>query len=226
MKPSVRKPQPDKLVLDDLAGLRKAFSQERARREAEQKQAEAAARRQAAEADVFRQAVGQVQPLRANERILAARPKPSPLPVQSLRDEQEALRSSLSDDFVPLNLLEADGALSFQRPGIGNDVLRKLRAGHWVVQAQIDLHGLRRDEAREALAIFLRNALRRGHRCLRVIHGKGLGSPGKEPVLKNKVRHWLTQKEEVIAFVEARAHDGGSGALIILLKPSASPLQN
>ena len=110
--------------------------------------------------------------------------------------------------------------MSFARDGIGADTLRKLRRGHWVIQAQLDLHGLRRDEAREALAEFLRQAIRRGLRCVRVIHGKGLGSVNKEPVLKGRVRNWLAQKQEVLAFCQARAADGGSGALVVLLKAS------
>jgi DNA-nicking Smr family endonuclease len=124
----------------------------------------------------------------------------------------------LSDDFSPETLMESDEALSFARNGIGPDTLRKLRRGHWVIQSQIDLHGMRSDEAREALGEYLRNVAKRGLRCVRVIHGKGLGSPNKEPVLKSKVRNWLAQKEEVIAFCQARAADGGAGALVVLLK--------
>ena len=96
--------------------------------------------------------------------------------------------------------------------------MRKLRRGHWVIQGQLDLHGMRREEARDALGEFLRNAMKRGMRCVRIIHGKGLGSVNKEPVLKNKVRNWLVQKEEVIAFCQARASDGGAGALVVLLR--------
>ena len=94
-----------------------------------------------------------------------------------------------------------------------------LRRGVWAIQAQLDLHGLRRDEARERLAGFLRESGRAGLRCVRVIHGKGNGSPGREPVLKGKVRSWLVQKSEVIAFAQARAQDGGHGALLVLLRP-------
>jgi DNA-nicking Smr family endonuclease len=90
------------------------------------------------------------------------------------------------------------------------------------VQAQLDLHGLRRDEARERLSAFLHDARRDGLRCLRVIHGKGNGSPGREPVLKAKVRSWLVQRDAVIAFAQARAAEGGAGALIVLLA-SARP---
>ena len=102
---------------------------------------------------------------------------------------------------------------------VGLDVTRKLRKGHWSIQREIDLHGLRREEAREALAAFLRDSHRQGLRCIRVVHGKGLGSPGKTPVLKGKVQSWLVQKNEVLAFVQARGDEGGAGALVVLLKP-------
>jgi DNA-nicking Smr family endonuclease len=90
------------------------------------------------------------------------------------------------------------------------------------VQAHCDLHGLRRDEAREQLALFLRDSLRTGLRCVRVVHGKGHGSPGRTPILKGKVRHWLMQKTEVLAFTQARAIDGGNGALLVLLQPAGA----
>ena len=95
---------------------------------------------------------------------------------------------AISDDFDAESLLDTDDALSFRRRGIGIDVVRKLRRGVWVLQGEIDLHGLRRDEARERLADFLREAARSGKRCVRVVHGKGHGSPGSEPVLKAKVQ--------------------------------------
>lgn len=96
---------------------------------------------------------------------------------------------------------------------------RKLRLGHWAIQRQLDLHGLRSDEARAALTLFVRQAQLHGIRCVRVVHGKGLGSPGKEPVLKRKVLAWLVQKSEVLAFVQARPAEGGACALVVLLQP-------
>ena len=170
------------------------------------------------EANLFRQSVGQVAPMTPSDKKLWQAPRPDPIARQHLADEQAALAESLSDGFSIESLLDTDAELSFARSGIGPDTLRKLRRGHWVIQSQLDLHGLRTDEAREALAEFLRAVNRRGLRCVRVIHGKGLGSINKEPVLKNKVRNWLTQKEEVIAFCQARPSDGGSGALVVLLK--------
>jgi DNA-nicking Smr family endonuclease len=128
------------------------------------------------------------------------------------------LRESLSDLFEVDALMEDDPALSYAREGVGPDVVRKMRKGHWPIQDDLDLHGLRRDDAREHIGQFLRQAVQRRLRCVRVIHGKGLGSKSREPVLKSMVHSWLVQKDEVIAFCEARPSDGGDGALLVLLK--------
>ncbi len=170
------------------------------------------------EADIFRRSIGEVAPLKPAGKHAIDAPRPLPIARHHLADEQAALRESLSDEFTVESLLDTDEALSYARNGIGPDIVRKLRRGNWVIQSQLDLHGLRTDEAREALGEFLRSAVKRGVRCVRVIHGKGLGSVNKEPVLKGKVRNWLVQKDEVLAFCQARAADGGAGALIVLLK--------
>jgi DNA-nicking Smr family endonuclease len=187
-------------------------AQEAARAEAE--------RRTHAERMLFVRAAGAVQPIRRHGRVDLAPDQPAPVPVQQQLDEQRVLQEALSDEFDATTLLDVDEALSFRRPGVGPDVTRKLRKGEWSIQGEIDLHGLRRDAAREALAAFIREAYRRGWRCVRVVHGKGLGSPGKTPVLKGKVQGWLVQKNEVLAFVQARGDEGGAGALVVLLKPS------
>ena len=145
-------------------------------------------------------------------------PPAAPLAFQQQRDDEAVLKASLSDEFDISTLLDVDDQLSFRRPGIGTDVTRKLRRGDWSIQGQVDLHGLRSDEARNALAQFVRDASRMGWRCVRVVHGKGLGSPGKMPVLKAKVQRWLVQKNEVQAFVQAPPVQGGAGALLVLLK--------
>jgi DNA-nicking Smr family endonuclease len=162
-----------------------------------------------------------VQKLRSHGRVHHAPDPVAPVAVQRQLDDQRVLKESISDEFDTTTLLEVDEALSFRRPGIGIDVARKLRRGEWTIQSEIDLHGLRTDDAREALASFLREAVRQGHRCVRVVHGKGLGSPGKTPVLKGKVHSWLVQKNEVLAFVQARGDEGGAGAVVVLLKPGA-----
>ena len=130
------------------------------------------------------------------------------------------MREALSDEFDAQTLLDTDEALSFRRPGIGTDVTRKLRRGEWSIQGQLDLHGLRREDAREALSLFIKDATKVGWRCVRVVHGKGLGSLGKTPVLKGRVQSWLIQKQEVLAFVQARPAQGGAGAVVVLLTQS------
>lgn len=189
-------------------------------------QEQAAAQRAAEEAaqqrerNLFVLSVGAVTPLRPSDRALVQGPRPEPLPLQRMLDEAEVLRSSLSDEFDPVTLLETDDQLAYCREGIGRGVVNKLRMGRWSVQGQVDLHGLTRDDAREVLAHFLTEAGKRGWRCVRVVHGKGLGSPGRQPVLKGKVRGWLVQRQEVLAFTQARGADGGAGALIVLLDSS------
>ncbi|CAG9179446.1 Smr/MutS family protein [Cupriavidus pampae] len=203
--------------LDNLSGLRDTLKADAERREAERVAAEAAAQRAREEADVFRTSIGNVSQLRDRNRINHPPQHPAPVPVQTQREDQAVLAASLSDEFDIENLLDTE-EMSFRRPGIGLDVVRKLRRGEWVPQDKIDLHGLRREEAREALAEFIRRSVRNGVRCVRVIHGKGNGSPDKLPVLKGKVRSWLVQKEEVIAFVQARETQGGAGAVMVLLR--------
>jgi len=206
--------------LQDLKKIQKKIAEDQARAAAEAAARQAAERRHQADQNLFARAVGVVQPLPDRRKVhLPVEPAP-PIPVQRQLDEQAVLREALSDEFDVTTLLETDETLSFRRPGIGTDVIRKLRRGDWTLQREIDLHGLRSDEAREALGAFIREAHKQGLRCVRVVHGKGLGSPGKTPVLKAKVQSWLIQKNQVLAFVQARPAEGGAGALVVLLQPS------
>jgi DNA-nicking Smr family endonuclease len=209
--------------LAGLGALREALKRDAQQRERQRVATVAAQREASADADLFRREIGAVAPLAVPPRASLPRNPPPPLPVQTRLDEEAVLHEAISDEFDPEVLLETDETLSYCRPGVSQEVVRKLRRGDWIVQAQIDLHGMRREEAREALAEFIRESVKRGLRCLRVIHGKGLGSIGKEPVLKGKVRAWLVQKSEVIAFCQARPHDGGAGAVVVLLQPGAAP---
>jgi DNA-nicking Smr family endonuclease len=158
-------------------------------------------------------------PLRTGVRHHRPAPAHPPVPVQSLLDERAALEESrhggLDDDDAAL---EAGDALAYVREGLSRQVLRRLRRGHWVVQDHLDLHGMNRTEAHDAVAAFLHAAVRRAHRCVRVVHGKGLGSKNREPVLKGKVKVWLARREEVLAFCQAPAAQGGSGAVLVLLR--------
>ncbi len=201
-----------------LNALRQRLARE-AQEAATRREAQAqAAARERIERDRFRLSVGAVTPQSQGERADLAPPAAAPEPRQRQQDEAQALASSLSDDFDVSSLLDTDAALSYRREGIGAEVPVRLRRGQWSIQRQLDLHGLRRDAARDALAAFIRQAARDGLRCVRVVHGKGNGSPGREPVLKDKVKRWLVQKDQVIAFTQASAADGGLGALLVLLR--------
>ncbi|SAL00448.1 Smr protein/MutS2 [Caballeronia pedi] len=209
--------------LAGLSSLKRALKADAEKREVQRVAAARAEREAVVDGDEFRRSIGAVEPLKTPPRTTVTRVPPPPVPLQSRRDEEAVLQEALSDEYDPESLLDIDETLSFHRPGISQEVVRKLRRGAWIVQAQLDLHGMRREEAREALAEFIRESVKRGLRCLRVIHGKGLGSIGREPVLKGKVRAWLVQKSEVIAFCQARPHDGGAGAVLVLLQPGGAP---
>ncbi|MBS0430381.1 MAG: Smr/MutS family protein [Proteobacteria bacterium] len=210
--------------LADLKQVQRALSETRAREEAQAAARAAADKQRQAEQNLFARAVGAdtgaMRPLRSKPVVHLAPTPPPPVAAQHQRDEAQALREALSDEFDVTTLLDADDQMSFRRPGVGTDVTRRLRAGDWSIQRELDLHGLRSDEAREALAAFVRTAHRQGVRCVRVVHGKGLGSPGKQPVLKTKAQRWLIQKKEVLAFVQAKPAEGGAGALVVLLAPA------
>ena len=167
--------------------------------------------------DEFRKALAGVQPLAEPRRKPLARPRPAAVPVQTRRDERAALVESLHGPFSVDDALDSGAELVYAREGLQRDVLRKLRRGHWVIEDQIDLHGMNRSQAAEAVAEFLRHCVQKRMRCVRIVHGKGLGSRNREPVLKAKLRKWLL-REEVLAYCQAPAAEGGSGALLVLLK--------
>lgn len=166
---------------------------------------------------LFLSAVADATPL-AHDRVVLEPDPPHPYPRQRYRDETAALQESLyGPPLLDLHLEGGDEA-AWLRPGLARSVLKDLRRGRWVVQAHLDLHGSNRDEARAQVLDFLNTAQLREQRCLRIVHGKGRGSPGREPVLKKLVQGWLAQREEVLAFCQARAAEGGAGALVLLLK--------
>ena len=208
------------LTLADLAALRDALEHEAAERVRREREAERLAAVAEREANLFRTTVGAIAPLKASPRAAHPKQLPEPIAHQRRRDEAAALAESISDDFDADAVLDTDEQLSWRRAGVGPDVLAKLRQGYWIVQSEVDLHGARVDGAREMVSDFLREAIRQRKRCVRIVHGKGHGSIGKQPVLKGKVKGWLMQKDEVLAFCQAREHDGGGGALIVLLRPS------
>jgi DNA-nicking Smr family endonuclease len=121
-------------------------------------------------------------------------------------------------DGTEITHLLSEGGTAFVRSDVAPDTARNLRRGQWRAGAELDLHGLRVEQARHAAISFLDECLEHGIRCVRIVHGKGYGSQGLEPVLKDKVRTWLVQKADVMAFSEAPEREGGSGALLVLLR--------
>jgi len=170
------------------------------------------------EAELFRAAVSDVVPLTGTARIEHVRLLPRPVPAQRLRDEREALNESLTGQVAWDAGMETGEELSYARNGVGAHTLSKLRRGHWATQDELDLHGLTVEQAHSALAEFLNRSIRRGLRCLRIIHGKGLRSKNREPVLKPKLGAWLIKRDEILAFCQARSADGGGGAVVVLLR--------
>ena len=218
------KPQPFKVgSLADLKQVKREIAAQAEHEAQAAAQRALEAKRTREQRSLFQAAVGVVQRLPAHGTANLKPAVPPPKPLRHQLDEAAALQEAISDAVDITTLLETDEHLSFRRPGVGPDVAQKLRKGQWSIQRQIDLHGLRSDDAREALGSFIREAHKQGIRCVRVVTGKGLGSPGKAPVLKDKVHRWLVQRAEVVAFVQAPPAQGGAGALVVLLQPLRIP---
>ena len=166
----------------------------------------------------FLDAMQDVVPLGRALRVEHPRARPAPIPLQRLRDEASALQESLRSNAHPDAGIATGEELIYLRAGVPRSVLKNLRRGHWVIREDLDLHGLTAPEARIVTASFLAQCVQRSVRCVRIVHGKGLRSRNREPVLKRKLGHWLMQRDEVLAFCEARPSDGGSGAVVVLLR--------
>jgi DNA-nicking Smr family endonuclease len=170
------------------------------------------------EDEELRRALAGVQPLPEPRRLHLRPAQPPPFPRQTQLDEQLALDESLNAPLSPEDALETGEELVFLREGLSRQVLRKLRRGHWVIQDDLDLHGMNRVEAARYVREFLRRCASRHLRCVRIVHGKGHGSRNREPILKGKLRNWLMQRDDVLAFCQAPAVHGGGGAVLVLLK--------
>ncbi len=169
------------------------------------------------EVELFRQAVGDIRPLRPVDARSDQRAKPpSPEPRQFLADEARVLDELLDEPTGPL-ASEVGEVLSYLREGHDPRLLRRLKSGTFAVQDEIDLHHLRQRDARRVLREFLAEAAELGHRCVRIIHGKGLRSP-EGPVLKALVDALLRQHGHVLAYASSRPQDGGTGATLVLLR--------
>jgi len=169
------------------------------------------------EARAFREAMRDVRRLQRGGKAQRAAPKPPAKARFTRADQLEVLRESLLPPPDAAALTTGD-ELSFRRPHISEAVLTKLRRGAYVVDSEIDLHGMTGAEAKAALRTFIAECVEQRLRCVRVVHGKGRRSGPRGPVLKNVVNHWLQRADDVLAFGSARAVDGGSGAIYVLLQ--------
>lgn len=165
---------------------------------------------------LFAQAVAGARKL-PQDRAAPFRPRLRPVPQQSLRDAQAVLVEMLTFRPDQIDVTTGDELL-FRRNGISKETVRRMKQGQIAIEGELDLHGLTVDQARLAFASFLNTAYQEQRRCVRIIHGKGLRSEARLPVLKGCVNGWLQQKNEVLAFCSARPEDGGTGAVYVLLK--------
>jgi DNA-nicking Smr family endonuclease len=166
--------------------------------------------------ELFRQSVGEVVPVK-QDRVPSPLSRPAPVPAKTHADEQAVMTALALGDFEPEELHSGD-TIQFKRPGVQERVFQKLRRGQFSIEAELDLHGMTLDAARQALAQFLATARGERQRCVRIIHGKGRGSPDGRPIIKIRLQGWLQQRNEVLAYCSARARDGGTGAVYALIK--------
>lgn len=169
--------------------------------------------------DIFRRAMTGAKPIKSESRVEPPRRRPPAKARFSKADEALALEESLDADIDDIEQSNGE-LLRFRRPTVGRRTMRKLARGSYAVQGEIDLHGMTVNEAKSRLSEFIEESSRNGKLCVRVVHGKGLGSGQRGPVLKPSVNRWLRRWDKVLAFVSTRQVDGGTGAVYVLLKDS------
>jgi DNA-nicking Smr family endonuclease len=166
------------------------------------------------DSEIFREAMADVKPMREHDRIEPAPARPAPRAVQQARDDAEVLRELM--DLSNLDSLETGEELMWLKPGYPQRTLRRLRRGHFSVADTIDLHHMNVETARRVLLDFIEHALRRGHGCIRIIHGKGLRSRA-QPRLKILTNRVLFKHPRVVAYASCTPVNGGTGATDVLL---------
>lgn len=160
-----------------------------------------------------------VKVLNSSDKVVHNKPKPRPVPQQLAQDERKVMQELLvSPNEYEHEDMQPGDSLSYTQAGIQKQVFRKLKRGQYSIEAELDLHGLTRDEAQQQLNEFIIDVRDHGIRCVRIIHGKGYGSSNQGPVIKPLVNQWLRKRDEILAFCSARPVDGGTGAVYVLIK--------
>jgi DNA-nicking Smr family endonuclease len=169
------------------------------------------------DSDLFRRSISGAKPIKSGARVPEPKKKPPPRARFTRADEEKALQESLEADIDTIEAANHEN-MRFHRQHVGRRTMRKLARGKYAVQAELDLHGMTVAEARPRLADFIDYSVKQNHLCVRIVHGKGLGSGHRGPVLKTAVNRWLRKWDSVLAFVSARQVDGGTGAVYVLLQ--------
>ena len=164
----------------------------------------------------FADLLGEIKVL-SSDRVHRPKPKPRPVPQQTRQDNKRVMQELLVSPTEHEEMQPGD-TLSYVQPGVQKQVFKKLKRGQYRIEAELDLHGMTKAQAQEALIEFIEQVRLEGLRCIRIIHGKGYGSSNKGPVIKPLVNRWLQRRAEVLAFCSARPVDGGTGAVYVLLK--------
>jgi len=169
------------------------------------------------DSDLFRLTIGKVHTIKSDKVLLTESNKTKPYPKSSAINVEEHLSGAADPDIKAVGL---EDSLSFMAPGLQHNVLKKLRKGQFGLDAEIDLHGLNSNDAKQQLLHFLHDCVEDGCRCVHIVHGKGYRSADNHPVLKNNLNVWLRRHKDVQAFCSAPPKDGGTGAVFVLLRLS------
>ena len=166
---------------------------------------------------MFRDAVGDVKPVTTGNKRQPDK-KPPSVTAKMQHNDNKAVMRELMEDFQDVDLLETGEHLAWTAPGIQRSELKKLKSGKYAIQSELDLHGLTREQAKSAVTEFIREARAKELRCVRIIHGRGRKNPEQAPVLKRAIDAWLSHHKQVLAYCSAREHDGGTGAVYVMLR--------
>lgn len=175
------------------------------------------------EEELFCQAMSGVRPIGGRSKSLPPQPRIEPAPAREEQEEAEVLQAlrDLVDGEAPFCIHQTDEAIEGAVDGLDARVKDRLRRGEYSVQDHLDLHGCTREEARQKVESFLLQSIAQGKRCVLIVHGRGLRSKDRIPVLKNALASWLTRRalrKKILAFATAQAFDGGAGAVYVLLR--------
>jgi DNA-nicking Smr family endonuclease len=169
------------------------------------------------DAALFRSAIGPIRELPATAAPPDP-PKPRPATRMAERDDDEAL-SEFRRSLATSPLLAGD-TMRYRRDEVPERVLQRLGRGQYAAQDELDLHHFDAVSAEAMLKRFLKEARESRMGCVLIVHGKGLRADDRLPTLKNLVDRVLRQRNDVLAFHSAPATQGGTGAVLVLLKPA------